>query len=326
MAATHRFPLWRIPDWFPERIGARFPQFRVVHLASYENVHLEIADAEIYFGFLLPPANFALAQQLRWIHVSAAGVDQILYPEMVASPVIVTNSSSVMAEPVAEYIIALMLALAKRLPSAMRYQRESQWAQTDVALEEPTMQELQDATLGIVGLGAIGTRLVELARAFGMRVIAVKQNVHRPEGLRHKVDRVWPPSALREMLAEADYVVLAAPQTSSTARMMGAAEFAAMKPTAYFINVARGALVDEAALCEALETRRIAGAAADVFDPEPLPPESPLWKAPNMLVTPHLAATTGQLWRRHAELFEDNLSRYLDGRPLRNLIDKKAGY
>ncbi len=120
--------------------------------------------------------------------------------------------------------------------------------------------------------------------------------------------------------------MVAAPQTAATKHMIGEAEFAAMKPTAYFINIARGALIDDNALVHALETKRIAGAAADVFEPEPLPPASPLWKAPNMLITPHLAATTARLWERHADLLEDNIARYLDGRPLRNLVDKRVGY
>ncbi len=174
IAATHRFPLWRIPEWLPARVRARFPDLHVVHLDGYQHIDREIPDAEIFAGFFLPPAAFPLAQHLRWIHATAAGVDQLCYPDLLASPVIVTNSSSVMAVPVAEHTIALMLALAKRIPSAMRYQRESAWAQTEVALETPTIFELQGATLGMVGLGAIGEELVPRARAFGMRVVAVK--------------------------------------------------------------------------------------------------------------------------------------------------------
>lgn len=323
IAATHRFPLWRIPEWLPKRIQARFPQLQVVHLDGLKDIDREIPDSEIFAGFLLRPESLARARQLRWVHATAAGVDQLCYPEMVASPVIITNSSTVMAEPVAEHTMALILALAKRIPSAIRYQREANWGQTAVAQERPGIQELQGSVLGLVGLGSIGQELVKRVRPFGMRVMAVKRD---PSSGAEWADRLFPPSELLEMLAQADFVVLAAPQTSATHRLMGAAEFAAMKPSAYFINVARGVLVDDVALLHALESGCIAGAAADVFDPEPLPPESPLWKAPNMLITPHLAATTERLWQRHADLLEDNISRYLEGRPLRNVVDKTLGY
>jgi phosphoglycerate dehydrogenase-like enzyme len=323
MAATHRFPLWKLPDWLPARIQNRFPELDVVHLDGYHHIDLHIPDAEIYVGFMLPPTSLARARQLRWMHATAAGVDQLCYPEMQAHPAVLTNASTVMAEPVAEHCMALLLALAKRLPSAMRYQGKSFWAQVEITQETPAVLELQDAVLGLVGLGSIGQELVKRARAFGMRVVAVKRD---PSTGGQWADRLLPPSALHEMLSEADFVVLAAPHTGATKRLMGAAEFAAMKRSAYLINVARGTLVDEGALLDALRSGRIAGAAADVFDPEPLPPESPLWSAPNLLITPHTAASTSLLWKRQAELLEDNIGRYLDGRPLRNVVDKSLGY
>lgn len=315
--------MWRYPAWLPTRVKERFPQLNVVHLDTFDRLDEEIVDAEIFTGFFLRPESFALARELRYIHVTAAGVNQLCYPAMVESDVVVTNASSVMSVPTAEHAMALMLAIAKRFPSAVRHQQQSHWAQTEIALEQPTIQELQGATLGLVGLGSIGQELATRARPFGMRLIAVK----RDASTGHEwADRVLPPDGLHEMLAAADYVVLAAPQTDATRKMMGAPEFAAMKPTAYLINVARGALVDEAALYEALNGKRIAGAACDVFEEEPLPPESPLWTAPNLLITPHLAATTAKLWERHAQLMEDNVSRYLEGRPLRNVVDKRSGY
>jgi phosphoglycerate dehydrogenase-like enzyme len=323
MAATHRFPLWKLPDWLPARIQDRFPELTVVHLDGYQEVDRHISDAEIYVGFMLPPASLALAQQLRWMHATAAGVDQLCYPEMQRHPLVLTNASTVMAEPVAEHCMALILALAKRIPSAMRYQQEKFWAQIEITQETPAVLELQDSVLGLVGLGGIGQELVKRARAFGMRVVAVKRD---PSTGGEWADRVLPPASLHEMLSEADFVVLAAPHTGATKRLMGPAEFAAMKRSAYLINVARGTLVDDAALLDALCSGRIAGAAADVFDPEPLPPESPLWAAPNMLITPHTAASTSLLWKRQAELLEDNISRYLEGRPLRNIVDKSLGY
>jgi phosphoglycerate dehydrogenase-like enzyme len=327
MAATHRFPLWKLPDWLPPRIQKRFPELQVVHLDSFRDVDLHIADAEIYMGFILPPASLAIARELRWVHATAAGVDQLCYPEMQRHPAVLTNASSVMAEPVAEHTMALILSLAKRIPAAIRYQEKLFWAQTEVSMsvpgETPGVLELQDATLGLVGLGGIGQELVKRARAFGMRVVAVKRDPTRGG---EWADRVLPLTGLHEMLSEADFVVLAAPHTGATQRLMGAAEFTAMKRSAYLINVARGTLVDDAALIDALRNGQIAGAAADVFDPEPLPPESELWTAPNMLITPHTAASTSLLWKRQADLMEDNISRYLEGRPLRNVVQKALGY
>ncbi len=323
MAATHRYPLWKLPAWLPARIQERFPQLHVVHRENYLDLDQHIGDAEVYVGFVLPPDVLAVARELRWIHATAAGVDQLCYPEMVARSIVLTNASTVMSEPVAEHTMALILALAKRLMSSMEYQRKKFWAQSEVSVEEPGIIELQGATLGLIGLGDIGREVARRARAFGMRVVAVKRDVSSGGDL---ADRVLPPSALHEMLSEADFVVVCAPQTSATKRLMGAAEFAAMKRSAYLINVARGTLVDEAALDAALRGGKIAGAAADVFDPEPLPPESPLWTAPNMLITPHTAASTSMLWKRQAALLEDNIARYLDGRPLRNLVDKNLGY
>src|SRR5580658_9725592 len=276
MAATHRFPLWKLPDWLPARIQKRFPEFHVVHLDGLGDVDRHIPDAEIYVGFILPPASLALARELRWVHATAAGADQLCYPEMQRHPAVLTNASSVMAEPVAEHAMTLILALAKRLPAAMAFQEKRFWAQTEVSMEGPGALELQDATLGLVGLGGIGQELVKRARAFGMRIVAVKRD---PTTGGEWADRVLPPAGLHEMLAEADFVVLAAPHTGATKRLMGAAEFAAMKRSAYLINVARGTLVDDAALLAALRSGQIAGAAADVFDPEPLPPENPLWPA-----------------------------------------------
>jgi phosphoglycerate dehydrogenase-like enzyme len=323
MAATHRFPLWKIPDWLAPRIQDRFPQLQIVHLDGYSEIDRHLPDTEVYVGFILPSSSLALARQLRWVHATAAGVDQLCYPEMLAHPSVLTNSTTVMAEPVAEHCMALILALAKRIPSAIRYQSDSYWGQTEVTLGPPPITELQGATLGLVGLGGIGQELVKRARAFGMKVIAVKRD---PSTGGEWADRVLPPASLHEMLSEADFVVLAAPHTGSTQRLMGAREFTQMKQSAYLINVARGTLVDNNALLDALRSGRIGGAAADVFDPEPLPPESPLWTQPNMLITPHTAASTALLWRRHADLLEDNISRYLDGRPLRNLVDKSLGY
>ncbi len=323
MAVRYHFELWNFPAWFPEHIQQRFPEVRVVHLNGYEGLDQEIEDAEIFVGWSLRPAQLARARKLRWIHSTAAGVAQLCYPELVASPVILTNASPVMAGPVAEHTLALILALARHIPSAVRYQEQAVWAQSRIWEEKPRPMELEGTTLGLIGLGHIGRELATRARSFGMRVIAVKRDPSRGGEC---ANRVFPPQDLDQMLKESDFVTVVAPETPATRHLIGAAALAAMKPTAYLINVSRGTLVDEAALVEALQAGRIAGAALDVAEREPLPPESSLWRAPNLLITPHLAASSERLWQRHAELLEDNVRRYLTGEPLRNVVNKAAGY
>ncbi len=323
MAVKHRFELWNIPAWLPERLQKRFPEFSMVLLDGYRGLDAEIEDAEIFVGWSLKPEQLQRARKLRWVHSTAAGVSQLCYPEMVASPVVLTNASVVMAAPVAEHTVALMLALARRIPSAVRYQQQAYWAQIEIFEDRPQPTGLAGRTLGLVGLGHIGRELVKRVRPFEMRVMAVKRN---PNTGHEWADRILGPEGLPEMLAEADFVVLAAPQTPATNHMIGAPQLAQMKPTAYLINVSRGTLVDEVALAEALTAGGIGGAALDVAEREPLPPESPLWRAPNLLITPHLAASIEGLWGRQAELLEENVRRYLAGQPLLNVVDKVAGY
>jgi phosphoglycerate dehydrogenase-like enzyme len=185
-------------------------------------------------------------------------------------------------------------------------------------------REVAGANLGLIGVGSIGARVAQMATALGMRVIAVREHMEkeRPEG----VEAVYPPSELNDLLSQSDYVVVAAPLIGATQGLMNAARLSAMKPSAFLINVGRGPQVDDAALVEALAKRQIAGAALDVFEREPPPPESPLWGAENLLITPHTAGLTEKLWHRHYELFSDNLRRYLRGEPLRYVVDKRTGY
>jgi phosphoglycerate dehydrogenase-like enzyme len=214
--------------------------------------------------------------------------------------------------------------LAKKIPEAVRMQREHVWGQEIVWRGRPRPRELAGATLGLVGLGSIGSKVAKHATALGMRVIAVRE--HPERGTPKFVDEVLASSRLNEMLAQADYVVLAAPVTPATGSMIGREQIAKMKPDASLINVGRGPLLDEIALAEALRAKKIGGAALDVFDKEPLPADSPLWELENLLITPHTAGMTDKLWERHYVLFSENLRRYLSGQPLLALVDKKSGY
>lgn len=319
----HKFSQWHVPDWLVAALGQRYPQMRIVYLKGYERLGEEVRDADILVGWSLRPEQLAQASRLQWIHSLAAGVGQLMYAELRASSVVVTNARGIHAIPMAEYALGLMIALARHFPSAFRYQQRRYWAQQEIWDETPHPMELNGRTLVIVGYGTIGRALAERARGLGMRIVGVKKDVTRgTEG----ADGVYPAEKLAAALAEADFVVVAVPETPESNRMFGRAQFAAMKRTAYFINIARGKLVDQDALREALRAGRLAGAALDVADPEPLPPESPLWQLDNLIISPHLSAVSERLWHRQAALLLENLERFFAGRELLNVVDKQRGY
>lgn len=320
----HRLELWNVPLWFGERLGKEFAQLKIIQRNSYDGIEEHLSEAEIIFTISLRPEQFAAARKLRWIHAPTAAVHQFLFPEFVKSDVVLTNSSEVHGPVVAEHVLALIFALAKKIPQVTHWQRKRQWAQSAIWSEGPHPREIAGATLGLVGLGSIGRDVAKKAAALGMRVIAVREHPEkgRPEG----VSRVVGLSQIDEVLAESDFVVLAVPLTPSTHALMNAARFAKMKTDAYLINVGRGPQVDDVALVDALHAKRIAGAALDVFEKEPVPPESPLWNLENLLITPHTAGLTEKLWQRHYELFSENLRRFQARGPLLYVVDKQRGY
>ncbi len=320
----HRGSFWNAPTWFSERLRKEFPQLEVVHLSDGDQIEKEIKDSEIVGTWTLRPNQFNAAKQLRWIHSPAAAVHQLLFPELIKSDVILTNGREVHGATVAELVIALIFALAKKLPLAMRCQQQRVWGQNQVWESRPQPREVAGATLGLIGLGSIGTEVAKRAAALGMRVIAVRNRVEAEKPA--NVEQVFASSEIDLMLCESDYVVIAAPLTSSTAGMMNAQRLASMKPDGYLINVSRGQLLDESALAEALRSGKIAGAALDVFEKEPLPPESPLWDLQNLLITPHIAGFSEKLWDRHYAFFTENLRRYLSHQPLLAIVDKSKGY
>jgi phosphoglycerate dehydrogenase-like enzyme len=320
----HQFDLWNVPAWFAERLSQEFSPLQIAQHDSYDGIEKDLRDAEIAFAISLRPEQFAAMEGLRWIHAPSAAVHQLLFPELVDSDVVVTNSREVHGPVVAEHVMALIFALAKKIPQAAALQQQHIWGQELMWKSGVRPRELADATLGLVGVGSIGRRVAQMASALRMRVIAVREHVEKgtPEG----VDTVFPPSALNEVLKQCDFVVLAAPLVGATYGLIDAARLAVMKPDACLINVGRGPQVDETALAEALTARRIAGAALDVFEREPLSPDSPLWDIENLLITPHNGSITENLWHRHYELFSDNVRRYLSKQPLRFVVDKRKGY
>jgi phosphoglycerate dehydrogenase-like enzyme len=320
----HRFELWQVPKWFSERLAQDFSGLQIAHHDSYEGIEEDLRDAEIIFTISLRPEQLALTRNLRWIHAPSAAVHQLLSPELVNSAVIVTNSREVHGPVVAEHVIALIFALAKNIRQVVALQQKHVWGQESMWRAGVRPREIAGATLGLIGLGSIGRRVAEMASALGMRVIAVREHVEK--GTAPGVEAVFAPSALDEMLKQSDYVVLAAPLVGTTRGLIDASRLAVMKPEACLINVGRGPQVDEAALAEALRTRRIAGAALDVFAQEPLPSDSPLWDIENLLITPHNGSITEKLWHRHYDQFSDNLRRYIAGQPLCFVVDKQKGY
>lgn len=329
--------IFALPDWVLEAIRATLPgdwELRALSggtsgrgdgggSASPETL-AAVADAEVYLGFGIPAEVIRGGPALRWVHSGTAGVGSSLTPEMLDSDVVFTNSAGVHAVPMAESVIGMLLHFARGFDVALEAQRESRWDTTRFDAADAPVRELGGTTVGVIGYGGIGREVARRALALGCRVLATRR---RPElGAEPGVELVTGDDALLRLLSESDHVVLTAPKTASTEGMIGAAELERMRHGAVLVNVARGGLVDEAALVEALERGRLRGAGLDVFAAEPLPPESPLWRRPDVLITPHVSPYTHRFWEREAALVTDNLRRWLNGRPLLNVVNKQAGY
>jgi phosphoglycerate dehydrogenase-like enzyme len=262
---------------------------------------------------------FGICPRTRWVHTRSAGLDGILFPELVESPVAVTNGSGVFSPPLGEFALAAMLYFAKDLRRMVRSQAAGVWDPFDVA-------EITGRTVGIVGYGDIGRTVAVRARSMGMEVLAVKRHGPPLYNVDPLVKCIYSPDRRLEMLERSDYVVVAAPLTPETRGMIGAREFAAMKPDSVVINIGRGPVVDEAALIEALMQKRIKGAALDVFDQEPLPAGHPFYGLENLLLSPHCADHTPDWLERAMQFFIDQYERFRKGEPLLNVVDKKLGY
>ena len=324
-----------MPEHLLARLRAVSPRVIVEHRTAetLEELGDVWQEIEVLYTTKLVPLPEA-APRLRWVQGHFAGVDQLLEHPLLRS-VTLTTSSGIHAPAMAEYTLMMVLAFAHHLPRMIEYQGRAEWPLQRWALFVP--QELRDSTIGLVGYGSIGREMARLARAFGMRVLALKRQVGHlaDDGWRlpnvgdaagENVERLFAPDQLHEMLAECDYVVIAAPLTAETRGLLGAAEFRAMKRKAVIINVARGGVIDETALIDALRAQVIGGAALDVFDQEPLSAESPLWHLPNVIISPHVSGFTPHYDERTMALFAENLRRYVAGEPLLNVVDMQRGY
>jgi phosphoglycerate dehydrogenase-like enzyme len=322
-----------------ERIRAAAPGARIVTVSIEGLADGPLDDVEVMLrGWLLPDAFdrlLARAPRLSWVHSATSGVERALTPAARERGILVTNARGVFSRPIAEYVLMMILAVSRRLPQLLELQRERTWQPLEGA-------ELRDVTVGIVGLGSMGRAVGSLAAAFGCRVIAVRRRAEAGTGPTAAetvqasaedelpgeipIERVGGPERLPELLAESDFIVLAAPLTPETEEMINDETLAMVKPGAWLINVARGRLVDERALLRALRDGPLGGAVLDTFHDEPLPPMSSFYDLPNVIVTPHTAWSSGRVLDRSVELFCDNLRRFAAGEPLLNVVDPAAGY
>ncbi len=317
---------WTLPRIWVDWLRREFPQHRFVEAWDEAALDAAMPEAEVAFTARMDRGMLASARRLVWVQSPAAGVGFMLTPEMAASRVILTNMRGVRARAMAEHVLGVTIALARHLPLAMREQAAHRWSSDRV--ERAGVRTLQGRRMGIVGLGAIGREVAKIAVPFGMRVSGIRRRTagRPPSGPGWAVDEVLPPRRLPDLLTQCDVVVLSAPLTPATRGLIGAPAIAAMRPGALLVNVARGRLVDDEALVQALRSGHLGGAALDVFAHEPLAPDSPYWDLPNVIITPHVSGALEDYWKRAVALFADNLRRFETGRPLVNRVNKAVGY
>jgi phosphoglycerate dehydrogenase-like enzyme len=303
----------------------------VINAINPQQAEREIADADAFFGKIDRPM-LAAARRLRWVQSATASLEHYIFPELVEHSCMLTNMRGLYSDVIADQVMGYIICFARNLHRYIRSQMERQWAPVGgenarvslaagpgvVSAIDRAHSHLGDATLGIVGLGSIGSEIARRAQAFGMRITAVD-----PVAVASPPDVILrTPDRLDELLGESDFVAVAAPHTPDTEQLFGRAQFRKMKRTACFINVGRGAIVRLDDLAAALREREIAGAALDVFETEPLPASHPLWQMPNVILTPHIAGYSPRIAERHLALLLDNISRFVNGLPLRNVVNK----
>lgn len=319
-----------------QRLVQAVPQVSFVNAEDEATALKAMPDAVGFLG-KITPTLLAAAPQLRWVQSFTASLEHYLFPALIEHPCTLTNMRGLFSDVIADHVMGYVLCFARQLHTYIRQQAERRWAPVGGESARvsfaagPGVQNqidrahahLSDQTLGIVGLGAIGLEIARRALAFGLRVVAID-----PRATQAPSDIAWlrTPDHLPELLATADYVVVAAPHTPQTVRLFRLPQFQQMKPTAYFMNIGRGAIVELDALVTALQTRTIAGAALDVFEAEPLPVEHPLWTLPNVIITPHVAGYSPRIAERHFAVLCENVQRFVQGESLLNVVDKSLWY
>jgi phosphoglycerate dehydrogenase-like enzyme len=319
-----------------DRLRAAAGNAAVVNALDEATAVREVEDADAFLGKITPTVLTA-ARRLRWVQAFTASLEHYLFPALTDHPCVLTNMRGLFSDVIADQVMGYVICFARNLHVYIRNQLQAKWDPVGgeaarvsftagpgvVTPIDLAHRHLADQTVGVVGLGAIGEEVARRAKAFGMRVVAIDARRTEPTW---DVDWIGPPDRLGDLLAESDYVVISAPHTPATARMFGRVQFLRMRPSAYLINIGRGAIVDLAALCDALAAGEIAGAALDVFEEEPLPPDHRLWSFPNVILTPHVAGYSPRIAERHLALLAENVRRFVSGEPLLNVVDKQAWF
>lgn len=319
-------------DQVREAVG----KMKIVNANDEAEAALAIVDATAFFGKITPEL-LERANKLEWIQSPTASLEHYLFPELVEHPCQLSNMRGLYYDVIADHVFGYVLMFARNLHLYLRRQMESRWepvggeaARSDFLSGPGQVSDidrgalhLPDCTMGIVGVGSIGAEIARRARAFGMHVLGVDP-IHRE--LPEVLPEIWPVHRLPELLAASDFVVIAAPHTPETEKLFSAEQFQQMRESAYLVNIGRGAIVDLAALTEALQQQQIAGAALDVFETEPLPAEHPLWKMENVLITPHIAAASPRIAERHTETLLENIRCYIRGEDPLTLVDKQKWF
>ncbi|MEW6243287.1 MAG: D-2-hydroxyacid dehydrogenase [Bacillota bacterium] len=297
---------------------------KILHICPGAGIHIErdrermpehAEGTEILFGGRFDARFLKAAKDLRWIQVTSAGVDRLLFPELVESDITLTNTRGMHARAIAEHVFAMILSFEKHIVKYVLSKEAARW-------EREQSRMLWNKTMAVLGLGSIGSQVAKIARAFEMRVVGT---VRTPRPIEY-ADRVYGPDEMSHFLPSADYVVICLPLTGETKGYIGRDELALMKPDALLVNIARGNVVEQEALLWALRSGQIRGACLDVFATEPLPSDSPLWQLQNVLITPHVAGVFEGYMEEAMEVFYENLRRYKNNEPLINVVDKKRGY
>jgi len=316
------------------KIRAAAGSMTVVNAASAGEAGQAIVDADAFFGKLTPPL-LAVARRLRWVQAPTVSLEHYVFPELVAHPCVLTNMRGLFSDVIADHVFGYVLCFARNLHRYIRHQLAGRWEPVGGETERSTFaagpgtvsgidrahRHLADQTLGVVGLGAIGSEVARRGLAFGMRVLAVDPvQTEPPAG----VAALWGLDRLAELLGASDFVVVAAPHTPETVRMFRRDRFRQMKPSGYFINIGRGATVDLADLAAALQAGELAGAGLDVFETEPLPADHPLWRLESVIITPHVAGASPRIAERHLGVLLENAGRFARGEPLVNVVADKA--
>ncbi len=304
-----RFKIWKLPEGADQKLKARFPEVIFKITESNEEFKSFLKECEALLCWRLKKEFLPYAEKLKWVHTAMAGIEDFMYSEFAESDIVLTNSSGVASVGISEHVIGMMLSFSRKIFESSRFQFKGEYGRFEIWEADSIPFELEGKTVGIIGYGSIGRELASRCKALGMKVITSKRK-----------------EPIEELLKISDFVAVTLPLTDKTRGMIGEQELKMMKRGAYLINIARGEIIQEKALIKALKDGWLAGAALDVFEEEPLPEGHPFYEMSNVLITPHISGTNPEYMNRVVDIFAENLERYLEAKPLKNIVDKNLGY